>query len=74
MKNFLEDYGFVIIGFSIAVILIMIVVIIGHRQCSLAATLLQVDYQFNFFSVIPCRVEVNQHWIPIENFLIGRGQ
>jgi hypothetical protein len=70
IEDFLEQWGFVILGFSIVIIAFILIAVLGHKSCSVRADLLGLPFDYDFFSLVDCRVLVNDAWIAIENYCI----
>jgi len=54
----------------IIVLLLSIVVVLDQIKCATKADMLQVEHYYRIFSLVNCRVKVNNTWIPIENYLV----
>lgn len=70
MRNFLNDWGVVIVLLLVVFVLMVGCAIIGDRQCFARASMLELDYTYKFVSMVSCRVLVNDSWIPIENYMV----
>ena len=66
----IEDWVFPIIMILLLTLLIGATVYMGYRSCSVRAEMLNLDFDFNYFKLVHCRVLVDNLWIPIENYAI----